>query len=248
MIFCKLNFFVYPKIIETTPKIMIENLPQWTNLLFVLTSIMTLLFFYLSNSKPRVIIMILLVWALVHCVLAYIGFYHNTSAFPPRFGLVLIPSLIFIIYGVLTKQRTWIYRSRKLSLSTALHIVRLPVELVLYQLFIYKMVPELMTFEGRNFDIIIGLTAPLMAYLYYKKIIGEKLLLVWNIIGLLFILFIFINGMLSAELPFQIFAFDQPNVAVEYFPFVLLPALIVPMVIWTHMTDIFLLRKKLKEV
>jgi hypothetical protein len=110
------------------------------------------------------------------------------------------------------------------------------------------MVPELMTFEGRNFDIIIGLTAPLMAYLYYKKIIGEKLLLVWNIIGLLFILFIFINGMLSAELPFQIFAFDQPNVAVEYFPFVLLPALIVPMVIWTHMTDIFLLRKKLKEV
>jgi hypothetical protein len=46
------------------------------------------------------------------------------------------------------------------KILTLLHIIRIPVELGLYWLFIYKAIPQLMTFEGRNFDILVGLTVP----------------------------------------------------------------------------------------
>ncbi|WP_233632635.1 hypothetical protein [Parapedobacter sp. ISTM3] len=47
---------------------------------------------------------------------------------------------------------------------TMINVVRIPVEVVLCWLFINGAVPEMMTFEGRNFDIIAGITAPLIAY------------------------------------------------------------------------------------
>jgi hypothetical protein len=108
------------------------------------------------------------------------------------------------------------------------------------------MIPELMTFEGRNYDIILGITAPIIGWLFIKKKINRHVLLLWNIVGLFFVLFILVNGILSAELPFQQFGFEQPNRGINYFPFVLLPATIVPIVIWTHLSDIIKLRKELK--
>ena len=69
------------------------------------------------------------------------------------------------------------------------------------------------------------------------------MLIAWNSIGLALILFILVNGVLSAELPIQQFAFDQPNRGLNYFPFILLPALLVPMVIWMHISDLIYLQK-----
>lgn len=95
-----------------------------------------------------------------------------------------------------------------------------------------------MTFKGRNFDIIMGITAPIVGLLLLIQKLNKKALLVWNYIGLVLILFILANGILSAELPFQQFGFEQPNRGINYFPFILLPATIVPIVIWTHLSDI----------
>ena len=75
---------------------------------------------------------------------------------------------------------------------------------------------------------------------------SKKTLLVWNIIGLILVLFILFNGILSSELPFQQFGFEQPNRGINYFPFILLPATIVPIVIWTHLSDIIKLKKEIK--
>ncbi len=58
---------------------------------------------------------------------------------------------------------------RDVRLSTFLHTVRLPIEIILFKLYLNKMIPQLMTFEGRNFDIVIGITAPIVGYLYLKK-------------------------------------------------------------------------------
>lgn len=121
--------------------------------------------------------------------------------------------------------------------STFLNTVRLPIEIILLELYLNKMIPQLMTFEGRNFDVVLGITAPIVGYLYLKKRISKIKLIAWNVIGVFFICFILVNAILSSELPFQQFAFDQPNRALNFFPFILLPAVIVPIVIWTHITD-----------
>jgi len=222
---------------------MIENLPNWINLLFFATWLFTLLFFYYANGQSGKLIIGLLLWSAFQSILAYTGFYQDTESIPPRFAVVIIPVFVVLGYGLLPKQQKWISENRNTKISTFLHIVRLPVEIVLWQLFIYQMIPELMTFEGRNFDILAGITAPVLGFLFLKNIIGNKLLLLWNFVGLLLVFFIFVNGIISAELPFQQFGFDQPNRAIVYFPFILLPAVIVPIVIWTHLTDILILWK-----
>jgi len=223
---------------------MIENLPQWINVLFILTSLVTIVLFYYSNNKPKGLTLLIIIWSIIQSILAYSGFYQNFSASPPRFAVVLLPTTLFIIYSLLPNQKNWILDNRNIRISTLLHTVRLPVEIVLLQLFIHKMVPELMTFEGRNYDILLGITAPIIGYLFIKNKIGKTVLLIWNVIGLFFVTFILINGVLSSEIPFQQFGFEQPNRGINYFPFILLPATVVPIVLWTHLSDIIKLRQK----
>lgn len=223
---------------------MIENLPIWIDLTFILTCILTLSLFHFSNGKPIRLTLLIVGWSIVQSILAYTGFYQNTEAIPPRFGFVLIPATILIVYGIMPKQQKWILATRQTQISTFLHSVRLPIEIVLYGLFSYEMIPELMTFEGRNFDVLIGITAPIVGWLFLKQKINKKILIAWNIIGLAFVLFILFNGILSSELPFQQFGYEQPNRAINYFPYVLLPSTIVPIVIWTHISDILNLSLK----
>ena len=223
---------------------MIDNLPFWIDVLFIIACILTLLFFYYANGKPLKVTLGIALWCIGHSVLALNGFYQITDSIPPRFGLDLVHSTLFIVFGLLPKQQNWLLEKRNMIISTLLHIVRIPVEIVLFGLFLNEMIPELMTFEGRNFDIVMGIMAPVVAFLIFKKRISKKVLLAWNVIGLFLVTFILVNGILSAELPFQQFAFDQPNRGISYFPYVLLPATVVPIVIWTHLSDILVLLKK----
>jgi hypothetical protein len=102
-----------------------------------------------------------------------------------------------------------------------------------------------MTFEGRNFDILSGLTAPLVAWLALR---GDKvnrlLLIVWNLLAFGLLLNIMANAILSLETPFQQFAFEQLNRGVLYFPFIWLPAIIVPIVFVSHVISLWQLLKQ----
>jgi hypothetical protein len=51
-------------------------------------------------------------------------------------------------------------------------------------------------------------------------------------------------SVLSAKTPFQQLAFDQPNTGIAYFPFVLLPSVVVPLVAVSHIAAIRQLLKK----
>jgi len=225
---------------------MIEGLPSWIELTFLVAFLTTIILFYYSNGKPKLLTLMICIWAIVHSCLAYSLFYLDFQSTPPRFAFVLIPAIALIIYGLLPKQRKWVLKNRNIEVSTFLHSIRFLVEVVLFGLFTNKMIPELMTYEGRNYDIIMGITSLIVGFLYLKNKISQQILLLWNFVGLFLIVFIFINGILSAPFPFQQFGFEQPNEGVGYFPFILLPAVIVPIVIWTHFTDIFKLIHEIK--
>ena len=226
---------------------MILNLDTWINVVFLITTLITILIFYFANNRPLQLILLIIGWSIFQSILAYVGFYQNSVSIPPRFLLVLLPPTLLIVFGLLKKQREWIYKNKKTEISTFLHTIRIPVEIILLYLFFHKMIPELMTFEGLNFDIAAGITAPIIGILYYTHAISKKALLIWNILGLILILSILTMGVLSAELPIQQFAFDQPNRALNYFPFILLAATVVPIVIYTHISDILKLLKEIKS-
>ncbi|WP_339704952.1 hypothetical protein [uncultured Kriegella sp.] len=215
------------------------NLPFFSYFVFLMAVVFTFVLFLQAANYSKTVGFIALLWLTVQGLLAYYGYYSDISEKPAKFLLGVPPTLVFIIVLFLSKKgKRWI-SALNLKTLTLLHTVRIPVEIVLYWLFLYEKIPGLMTFEGRNFDILAGLTAPLVYYFgFAKKKIGRKFIAIWNGLGLLLLMNIVINAILSAPLPFQQFAFDQPNIAIFYFPFIWLPTFIVPIVMFSHLVAI----------
>jgi hypothetical protein len=222
-----------------------EQLPVYVSVIFALTALVSVFIFYKAANNSTAALIILLSWLILQSVVSRTGFYTITDTLPPRFIFLVFPPLLFIIVLFATKKGRAFLDGLNIKTLTLLHIVRIPVELVLFWLFLAKTVPELMTFEGRNFDILSGLTAPIIYYFGFVKLkMNRKIILLWNFICLGLLLNIVVNAALSAPSPIQKFAFDQPNIAVLYFPFIWLPCCVVPLVLLSHLASI---RQLLKQ-
>jgi hypothetical protein len=229
---------------------MIENLPSSIALFFGLIVLLTLALVYwtiknsaaaATNKKALIIASGLFVWIIIQSVFTLQNIYDSdANTFPPKIMLLgILPTFLGIIIILSTNTGKQFVDSFPLRKLTYLHIIRIPVEIVLFLLFTHKAIPELMTFEGRNFDVISGITAPIVAYFGFANLNPNKnLLLLWNIICLIIVINIVVLGLLSVQTPIQQFAFDQPNIAVLKFPFSLLPTFIVPVVILAHLISI----------
>lgn len=216
-----------------------EQLPAYISIVFGLTAILTVWLFYKAANHSKRTLIVLLTWLALQAAIGLSGFYTITDTIPPRFLLLALPPFLLIIgLFVTSKGRQYIDRL-DIKTLTILHTIRIPIELVLLWLFVNKAVPALMTFEGRNFDILSGLTAPFIFYFgFINKRLNSKLILLWNFICLGLLLNIMVSAFLSAPFQFQTWAFDQPNIAVLYFPFNWLPSCIVPIVLLSHLAAI----------
>lgn len=216
-----------------------ENSPVYISVVFILTTVITLLLLYKATHYSKPVIIGTLLWLAAQAIIGLSGFYKVTTGIPPRFGLLLFPPLIFITIFFISKKGRQAADGFDVKLLTLLHMVRIPVELTLYWLYLHHAVPQLITFEGRNFDILCGITAPLVYYFgYVKNAIGRRALLAWNIACLVLLANVVITALLSAPFPFQKFGFGQPNIALFYFPFIWLPCFVVPAVLFAHIASI----------
>jgi len=218
---------------------MLLDIPFYISFVFVVALLITIFFFLKGINYSKKILLIVLIWAFIQGILSYSGFYLNTGEAPIKLFLAVFPPMLFTISSFISKKGSEWINTINLKDLTLLHIIRVPVELVLYWLFLYKAIPELMTFSGRNFDILAGITAPFVYYFgFVKQLLNKKVILGWNIVCLFLLLHIVVNAVLSAPLPIQQFAFDQPNIAVFNFPFLWLPSVIVPIVLFSHLVTI----------
>ncbi len=216
-----------------------ENIPAFIGFAFALATFFTVWLFYRAAHQSRRTLGVLLGWLLVQSALGLSGFYATPAALPPRLLLAVLPPVLMGVGLVLSQAGRAYLDGLRLETLTVLHTVRVPVELVLLGLYLHHVVPQLMTFEGRNWDIFSGLSAPVMYYLVFRrKLLGTKALLMWNIVCLGLVLNILVNALLSVPGPLQRFAFAQPNLGVLHFPFVWLPSCVVPLVIVSHVAAI----------
>lgn len=220
------------------------DLPFFIPISFLATTILVFLIFWKASRYSNRFLWLSIAWLSLHGILAFTGFYQNTDARPPRILLSFFPTFVFMLVLFFNENgRDWMKQLDD-RLLTILHVIRIPVELVLYFLFVNGVIPELMTFSGRNFDILAGITAPMVYYYgFIKKTMTRRFILIWNVLCLGLLVSIIVNALLSAPLPFQRFAFEQPNIAVLYFPFIWLPAFVVPVVLFSHLVMIFKLLK-----
>lgn len=218
---------------------MLYQLPPYVSVVFGLTTLLSIWLFWQAAQRSGTVLAVLLGWLLLQGAVGLSGFYLKTDSLPPRFPALVIPPLLLLIGLLLTKAGRAFIDSLSISWLTLLHVVRIPVEVVLFWLFVGKTIPELMTFEGRNFDILSGLTAPVIYYVgFIRKSLPKSVLLVWNLLCLGLLINIVSTAALSVPSPLQQLAFDQPNIAILYFPFVWLPSVVVPIVLLAHVSAI----------
>ena len=199
---------------------------------FIVITALTIICFYVATGRNKRILGEIALWTAITGWVAFGGFFENTSTVPPRILFLLLPLTILVI--LLYRQID--VSSINLLLLTGIHIVRVPVELTLHELYLRGRIPVIMTYAGWNFDIVVGLSAGLMlAYLLWKKSAYNRALLRWwNYFGLVMLSIIVVTAILSAPGPQQQLAFDQPNVAILTYPFTLLPGVVVPLVALSH--------------
>ena len=224
-----------------------ETVPLYVPIVFILTTFATLAFLNQAvrsvgsrSLAAKILFFVLPLWLIFQAVIALGGFYQNESSIPPRIALFgAFPALLTIVAYLIFFRKSFIERI-PLRLLTSLHVVRIPVELTLYWLFIGKQVPQVMTFEGLNFDILSGFLAIIVYFVAFGgRNINRWLLVTFNIIGMLLLANIVSIAIMSLPSPMQQMAFDQPNRAVMYFPYIWLPTIIVPIVLFGHLASLW---------
>ena len=216
-----------------------SNIPTFISLLFTATAFLTVWMFYKASGKSKTVLIAILSWMLIQAIISLTGFYQIPNSMPPRFVLLIGPGLIFSILLLVTKWGKEFIDKLDLKTLTLMHSIRVPVEITLFFVYSAGLIPVLMTFEGNNFDIISGITAPVIFYLVFiRKTLNKTALLLWNFLCIALLINVLIIAILSAQTPFQKLAFDQPNIGVTFFPFIWLPCVIVPIVLIGHLSAI----------
>lgn len=173
-------------------------------------------------------------WIAVAVFIAVSGVLTFDPVRPPRLFLVVGTAMVLVVV---------VARSRLLAASppwwpVALQTMRVPIELVLFLLHREGRLPEAMTFEGRNLDILVGLTAPLVAWGIARGRVGRGLLVAWNAAGLALLANIVIIAITAMPGPLH-HAWPGPaNTIVAEPPWVLLPAFLVPVALLLHVVSL----------
>lgn len=211
-----------------------QAVPDWVGILFIGITLLAIGAMYWA-TRSKILLFLLLGWAGLQTAIGLSGFYYDTQSLPPKVFLGLIFPVAGIVGLLVTAKGRSFLRQADLARITALHTIRIPVEIVLALLAHAGAISVWQTFEGSNFDILSGLSAPIIAYFgIHKGKMSLTAVKVWNVICLLLLLNVVITSTLAMPTPLQQIAFDQPNIAITHFPFNLLPAVVAPIVMLAH--------------
>lgn len=172
-------------------------------------------------------------WMAIALWLAASGVFLDFTSTPPPFAFLLIA--ILAIAGAIGFGPA----GRRLASGIPLWMLvgsqgfRLPLELAMHAMYERGIMPESMSYSGRNWDIVTGASAIVVAWLLASGRAGRGLAVAWNALGLLLLANIVVVAILATP-RFQHFGPDHLNVWVMHPPFVWLPAVLVLAAILGH--------------
>jgi hypothetical protein len=179
-------------------------------------------------------VVLVAVWLGLTAALARTGVLMNFDRFPPPAGLLIMIS--FVLTTVLAFSPV----GNALAGIPIIWLIGFQVFRVAVEIFLdwgnhAGFVPPQMTLEGRNWDILTGLSAIPMAWAASRGIAGRTGILIWNIAGTLLLLNVM--GVAALSTPTRLFAFpgQLPNTFVAHVPYVWLPTFLVQAAWFGHL-------------
>ena len=180
----------------------------------------------------------LVVWLGATASLAQSGLLADWSALPPRWPLLALTALA----ALLLLSRTQTFRRLLVEVPAwqlvAMQTFRVGVELALWRLYAAGFAPVQVTFEGRNFDALVGLSAPVVAIGIATRWVGPRVTVAWNLFGLAMLLNAIGIVATSTPGPLHLDWPGEPFTAVAAWPVVWIPAMLAPAAIFLHTVSI----------
>ncbi len=156
---------------------------------------------------------------------------------PPRIPLLLaIPAVVAGIVFTGTRSFKNVLERMPLHVPVFLTSFRILVELLIYGAYRNGVFPQRVTFEGLNFDIVVGVSALVVGVLLLNKKFSLQSLLLWNIASLLvlaFTVYSFISSYYFGE-----YVDSVMKTEFVHFPYLLLASVLLPMAAFLHVISI----------
>jgi hypothetical protein len=218
-------------------------------LAFLVAAIEAASFRYLERSTARMLLGGLLLWLTYVGSLSYLGVIRNPTLRPPGIAYILLPVTVFVFLGVVRSDLARRFASAvPLWLLIGFQCYRIGVELLLHRLWRDGLVPQMLTYRGANFDILIGLSAPVIAWLSLKGKAGLGLAFVWNILGLVALANIATRSLLTSPGPMHMLHTEVANLAFGRFPYTFVPGFFAPFAVILHVLALRSLRVKMAHL
>ena len=187
------------------------------------------------------------VWLVYVGSMSYFGVVSNISLRPPGIFYILLPVLVFVgLVLVRSEVGGTAARSFPIWLLLLVPVYRIGVELFLHQLWHEGLVPRMLTFQGANADIWVGLSAPAVAWFSTRGRTGLQVALVWNWLGLLSLTNIALRFAMTAPGPLHVLNVEWPNMAAGTFPYTFIPGFLAPLAVSLHVLAIRAIRTRLR--
>jgi hypothetical protein len=193
----------------------------------------------------RVAGMALVGWLALTGMLAERGFFDDFQSIPLRLVLALGPPLLTLLALTFSRRIVPLLAALPPAWPVAAQTFRIPVEIVLWRLAVAGVIPELLSFTGRNVDILVGLTAPVVAYAcFVRRAWPARVAVWWNWAGIVILLNVVVHAQLSAPTPWRIFETDPPTTVIADWPYIWLPDFLVPLAWLLHAVSLRQLRSR----
>ncbi|GJM44404.1 MAG: hypothetical protein DHS20C21_12460 [Gemmatimonadota bacterium] len=161
-------------------------------------------------------------WLAATGIASALGVFQDFSL-PPRLVLLFLPAAIAAT--IFTWRADW--HQRPLSLLVGFQSFRILVEILIHRAASEGVAPPQLSWEGRNLDIVTGVSALLLAPVASR--LPRLVLHAWNAVGAGLLINVVGVAVLSMPTPFQVF--EPDNLWVGFFPFSWLPLILV-MIAW----------------
>ena len=201
-----------------------------------------------SNSLLHYVLLTVLFWISFVGVLAYLGFFENFKTLPPLIALAMFSPIILSLLLLRSEKFTTILLHTPMSWLVYIQSFRIVMELILWMVYRAGFFPFQMTFEGWNYDIIVGLTAISAGMVFFRKNrIRPYEVIIWNVFGILLLVTIVVITTLSTPSPIRIFTNEPSSAMIGYIPFIWLPGFVVPFAFAMHFFSLKQMYLFLKE-
>jgi len=165
---------------------------------------------------------------------------------PPRFAIFLIaPAFIFTAIFIYTNRNNSWLDCIPQSWLIYFQSFRILVETLFVLSIAEGVLHPNVTIEGYNFDMIMGVTAPIIAFLAFEmRILSKKNVILWNYIGLAVLASVIFVFTTTVFFP-QFYGSSENLMSVTFtsYPYTLVTGFLMPVAVFIHVLSIVQLRK-----